>query len=194
MTGLELLWDELKKRGINYSASRNNAISAVLDIVANADGKYSEMDDILRDLRGLKRQVSELEGEISRLERERLSLYEQVINLRNNKSKIIDSLNEVADAKYKETKEYIDRFFKALDECESPEKRDAVKAAQTYVNSVTIKTGWDNQAFIIGLASILSADKVNPIGELAKVNKSIARVYYDERLLLREDPPMTVIK
>ena len=71
---------------------------------------------------------------------------------------------------------YIDKFFAALNECETPEGRDALKKAQMFVNSVNIKTVYDNTAYINGLAAILTkgesatvADGLEKIDEEAKL-------------------------
>ena len=69
--------------------------------------------------------------------------------------------------------DYVENFFTALETCETDKGRDALRAAQMFVNSVTIDSKYDNTAFIIGLASILSQGNVGPIEELKKINNKI---------------------
>lgn len=57
---------------------------------------------------------------------------------------------------YQANAEYIEKFNKSLDECETKEGRDALRLAQVFVNSVNTNTDQNNTAFINGLACILS--------------------------------------
>jgi hypothetical protein len=53
--------------------------------------------------------------------------------------------------------------------CETPQGRDAMRAAQVFANSVNIQTCYDNNAFIIGLASILAGKEMAPIDVVKKI-------------------------
>ena len=77
-------------------------------------------------------------------------------------------------------KEYIANFYKALFDCDTEEGKDVMRTAQVFINSVNVKTVYDNTAFIIGLAAILSGGKVGAIEELHKLNTKIPSV--DEAL------------
>jgi hypothetical protein len=48
-----------------------------------------------------------------------------------------------------------------------------------FVNTVSVETKYDNTAFIIGLAAILSNGRINPISELKKINKKLPDVDTD---------------
>ena len=69
--------------------------------------------------------------------------------------------------------EYVANFYKALFDCDTEEGKDNMRAAQVFINSVNINTVYDNTAFIIGLAAILSGGKVGAIEELHKLNSKI---------------------
>ena len=73
----------------------------------------------------------------------------------------------------RETEEYIKKFLDSIEKCETAEARDTMKTAQMFVNSVDVDTKYDNTAFIIGLASILSNGQINGIDELKKINKNM---------------------
>lgn len=63
--------------------------------------------------------------------------------------------------------------YKALDECETAGGKDMLRLAQMFVNSVDVNSKYDNTAYIIGLAGILSGNKVAPIPELKKINRKL---------------------
>ena len=88
---------------------------------------------------------------------------------------IIQMVDSVADKHYQETRNYIDVFLKAISDCETQEARDALRTAQMFINSVSVDTKYDNTAFIIGLASILSQGKTGAIDELRKINPKIPK-------------------
>lgn len=156
MTGLDYLRDELAKRGLSKTQIESKSVAAVLDVVANTGERYTNLQGeevhasnrlyaLERTLEVKERQVRRLEFKLSELGRE-----------------------------MQEYKDYINEFNKSLLECETQEGRDAMRIAQMFVNSVDVDTKYDNTAYIIGLASILSGGKINAIKELKKINKKIA--------------------
>ena len=80
------------------------------------------------------------------------------------------------DGYIKEWEEYVDKFNKSLEECETAEGRDTLRTAQMFVNTVDIETCYDRTAYIIGLASILSNGRMSAIDELKKINKNLPDV------------------
>ena len=51
-----------------------------------------------------------------------------------------------------------------------------MRIARMFVNMVDVDTKYDNTAYIIGLAAILSRGGINAIGELKKINKKLPDV------------------
>lgn len=130
------------------------------------------MDQLLKDIDILEAKKASLRRDI-----ETFSNMRDTLNSEFNE--IISKVKEFADRKYKETIDYINSFFKTLSECETPEARDSIKIAQTYINAVSIDTKYDNTAFIIGLASILSQWNTGAIEQLYKINPKIPEIQID---------------
>ena len=161
MTGLELLKEEMRKRGANKAMIESKTLPMVLDIVAetgNVYTDYKEQDD--------------------RLEEKRLNLNRQSYMLDNRRRRIeLDEkdLEESVKAFNEEAKAYIENFLQELKQCETAEGRDRMRIAQTFVNSVDVNTKYDNTAFIIGLASIMANGSFGAIDELKKINPQLYR-------------------
>lgn len=155
MTGLECLRQEMRKRGCTKSQAESSTVGIVLDILANAGDQYTNQQRMLADIEQLRKQKMELENAIKVI---RFEYGEMKNNLRRIRE---------------EEKQYIDGFYKALENCATPEAADTMRAAQMFVNSVCVDTKYDNTAYIIGLASILSSGKIGAINELKKINKKL---------------------
>lgn len=153
MTGLDCLRDELIKRGFSKSQVNSKVVPAVLDILAGSGTKY---EDMWKDESDASTRLEDLKVEIRNKERRAARL---------------DSQAETARRHLEHYAGYIDEFNKGLTECETSEGRDAMRAAQIYINSVDVDTAYDNTAYIIGLASILSRGEIGAINELRKINK-----------------------
>lgn len=164
MTGLECLYEELQKRGYKKQQIVNlKIIPVLLDIISNSGEMYQELDTLQKDVNRLKREKKEAENELSILE--------------SSISSLEWNIQHKADSCYKQAEEYISKFFDALNSCETPEARDALKTAQMFVNSVDVETKYDNTAFIIGLSAILTRGAVAPVDELRKINKKIPEMH-----------------
>ena len=146
MNGYDCLKEELKARGCTQSQIDSKVVPIILDILANSGNKYTEMakreDEFEAEERAHDYKIHRLRDEISKLERISSYLREQM---------------EKAKEHREHCEDYIDEFKKSLSECETPEGRDAMRTAQMYVNTVNVDTKYDNTAYIIGLAAILSA-------------------------------------
>ena len=169
MNGIECLKTELLKRGFTKQQADSKVVLGVLEILSESNGQYTKMDKILDDVNDLEIRKSRLEAEAMEYEKKRNAI-------RDNMDSIIKEVNDRAGRLYHETLEYIEKFFSALEQSETPGGRDALKAAQMFVNTVDVDTKYDNTAFIIGLASILSQGNTAPIDELRKINKKIPEI------------------
>ena len=168
MTGLDCLKAEMLKRGFTKQQTESKTVVGVLEILTEANGRYSDMSRLEEEIKQLEYKKYNLEETSARYERE-------VLIYQNNLNSYIQTIKDEADNAYKAQKDYIDLFFKALDGCETPEARDTLKIAQMFVNTVDVDTKYDNTAYIIGLASILSQGKTAPIDELRKINRKIPK-------------------
>lgn len=152
---------ELMKRGFPKGSVESKYVPQVMDIVLGTDYFVK---------------ISEDEEEIKRQER-------RVIDAKNRANAEVWKAMEKANldvANVQADKEYIANFYKALFDCDTEEGKDVMRTAQVFINSVNVKTVYDNTAFIIGLAAILSGGKVGAIEELHKLNTKIPSV--DEAL------------
>ena len=161
MTGLECLRAELRKRGFTNAQIEGKAASAIavaiLDIVANTDHAYSDMVKAERELEDIR-----YKAELCRKSEDR-----RWNDLRKAEQNIQKEREEIA--------QYIDKFNTTLSECETAEGRDAMRRAQTFVNSVSVNSKYDNTAYIIGLASILTNGGIGAIDKLKKLNPKLFR-------------------
>lgn len=162
MTGLECLREEMRKRGLNQAQCESKVAAVVLDILTESGNKFTAEWQTERSYEDKERAIERLRRSAER-ERESAERQERTLSER------FKQLNKKAD----EIHEYIERFYSALENCETPEAKDAIKRAQIFVNSVNVETKYDNTAFIIGLSAILSCGKTAQIDELRKINKKI---------------------
>ena len=163
MTGLELLKKEMLLRGCNKSQTESKILPVVLEILANdAEHRFTDLSKTLTDLMLAKAELASLRIEI-------VDAQEQLKLLREQN----EAEKRVIDEYTAKQQEYVTQFQQSLTECETKEGKDAMRAAQTFVNSVTIKTVYDNTAYIVGLASILSGKEMGAIEELKKINKKM---------------------
>lgn len=162
MTGLECLKEEMKRRGLNQAQCDSKVAAVVLDILSESGTQFTKEWQDRKDLEDAWRAV---EKERRSIEREKNGLLCDEVRFGKARKEIEDYAKNVQD--------YVERFCAGLAECETDEGRDAMKRAQMFVNTVDPKTAYDNTAFIIGLASILSSGKTATIDELRKINKKI---------------------
>lgn len=166
MTGIECLREEMRNRGLTEAQINSKAVSVVIDILAQANGKYIELVELEHEVKLKQEQQAEAE---------RLYRYATF-----SRQRLIESLKGERDGWYKENKAYLEEVMQALSECETAEGRDAIRIAQTFINSVDVDTKYDNTAFIIGLASILACWKTTPIDRLRKINTQLPDVNISE--------------
>lgn len=121
-------------------------------------------------------EISENEAKLRKLKTD-IAYYERgLLNKRWEFEKREEELRKYRQEINEERKEiegYISEFCEKLKQCETAEARDAMRTAQTYINSVEVETKYDNTAFIVGLAAILAGKTMEPVEELKKINKNL---------------------
>lgn len=162
MTGLDCLREEMMNRGLTKQQCNSKTVAVVLDILANDGNNYQKTWECEQ---GYTERLSHLETELNNIE--------YIICRKENELFTYQRQIEKAKENREHCEDYIDEFNKSLQECETAEGRDAMRTAQMFVNSVDVNTKYDNTAYIIGLASILSGGKVQAIQELRKINKKL---------------------
>lgn len=155
MTGLECLREEMKRRGATPNQITSKAVGMVLDIMSGGGETYINIAEAEQHLVNLTNRIAVLEGELK-------SIREQIRREREWNESIRNEITK-----------YVEDFNNAISDMETAEGRDALKTAQMFVNSVDVDTKYDNTAFIIGLASILSGESMNAIAELKKMNPQL---------------------
>ena len=169
MTGLECLKQEMIKRGCTKTQLESKVVPIILDIIAGSGTKYTDYSNLQIDVDDLYSKKLSLENQIKNLRMEKEDAEHYLDDVKKRASDYINS-------EWHNMQEYIDKFYDALRQCETEEGRDIMRCAQTFVNSVDVDTKYDNTAFIVGLAAILSNGGINGIDELHKINPKIPPV------------------
>ena len=176
-TGVDLLRQELIKRGYTKQQAHSKVVMGVLDVLANAGTTYEDLEDAEEMLRSVKRQVYQITPELSDLQRKRSMLWDEIQNLNATiNQRVWAQLSKVVS----EQRDYLKEVMRTLEECETPEGRDTLRKAQMFVNTVDVDTKYDNTAYIIGLSAILSGGKVAPVKQLKKINTKLFDGYGDD--------------
>ena len=174
MTGLDCLREELEKRGLNKAQINSKVAAVVLDVVAQSGDKYTQM--------------WKSEEETSKRERDALNTIKlaehKEIDL-NARIERAERALELCKEKKRQIESYVSKMCEALENCETPEGRDTMRIAQMFVNTVNVDTKYDNTAYIIGLAAILSMGGISPIDELKNINKKLPDIDTDCIIPLR---------
>lgn len=159
MTGLDALREEMLKRGASKAMTESKSTALVLEILSEGETYATRQFEIEERERRLEAKEKYYKTRAQQ---------DAEVKLRSAQHTLADA--EALRAQTESAVKYIEDFTKGLEECETPEGRDAMRTAQVFVNSVTIDTKYDNTAFIVGLATILSGGAVNGIAELKKIN------------------------
>lgn len=150
MTGKELLFQELRERGLTENQINSKAVAVLLDVIAN-DGtdRYLNAKEVDDELKEKKEALVSLQNSL----KIRKWQNEEVLkSLRRRR----DNLEENIKAMMAEFNEYVAEFEKSLEAMETPEQRDRLRTAQIFTNSVKVRTDGNNTAYIHGLALLLS--------------------------------------
>lgn len=170
MKELEEVKQEMKNRG--WQNTNLKCLPMIVDICCD---KQITLYENIAELEERKMALSE---EVDSLNDRRAAIMREIVRNRNINEQMLEDRWKESRAKDLEVASqvnaYIDKFFEALNNCETAEGRDALRIAQTYVNSVNVETKYDNTAFIVGLAAVLSKTEISPVEELKKINRKLA--------------------
>ena len=162
MTGRDALKEELQRRGATKAQLNSKLIPWMLEIFSEGREEYIRLYE-------LDREIDDAERKIKRLNADRLEAERELRQLRESAKKERQSLQEFKE----ELEARIAKFEESLANCESEEGRDAMRTAQLFIDATDVVTKYDNTAYIIGLASILSNGKVGAMETLNKINKRL---------------------
>lgn len=170
MTGWECFAEEMRKRGMTETQINSKTAAACVDILAETGTEYLSAYDARKETERIRktadRELFNVKSECSRFE-----------DLRDTAKREYRELRDLINKATREAEEYFESLNNALEKCETEEGRDALRTAQMFINSVKVDTKYDNTAFIIGLAAILSGKKIEPIDELKKINIKLPTIH-----------------
>lgn len=175
MTGLEMLKEEMLKQGASKSQVNSQTLILAVAVLAQNE-EYITLFEKEKELGSIQFQINNIIREIQDAKDDLKRWKEELQKIKSESTDVFDeSIGRIMKIR-KEAQQYIDDFYETIEKCETPQERDKLKVAQMFVNSVTIDTKYDNTAFIIGLASILSGGNVSAINELRKINPKIPEI------------------
>ena len=151
----ETLKQEMLKRGATKTQVESKVLAIALDVITNSDGLYT---DIVTQKQTLDALINDITA--ARTAYKALNAQKE----REHEARVREAEEYMA---------YIEEFNTKLRECETPEARDRMRTAQMFINTVEVNTKYDNTAFIIGLASIISGEAGVAIDRLKKVNPKL---------------------
>lgn len=151
MNGLDLLKQKLREKGYTTSQVERKIVAGVLEIVSNEPGVYTDLYEARKELTRVSAEERQLREQIE----------QEYKDIRKERIAFTDEKCELYD--------YISAFNDALQKCETAEARDAMRTAQIFLNSIVVKSAYDNTAMINGLASILTHGNVTEIALLKPV-------------------------
>lgn len=172
---IEEVKNEMINRGCSKAQTEGKYIPMVISILTK-NNSFVELSDVTLEIEQKKYRLNELKAQCSEYVKD-IEHYKELYNdLKRIEKEVSRRAAEVANSKVKETNDYLDKFFSALEECETKEGRDALKRAQMFVNSVNVDTKYDNTEFIKGLASILSVGNGASMEKLDKITEKIEEI------------------
>ena len=152
---LQELRGKLYEQGLFKQSVESKAVTMAYGIMTGTETTAAEIAENEALLRKTKSEIQKAESR----------LYYRQRMFEDEKEKY---LKEKAIAE-----KHIDEFYDDLTKCETEEARDALRIAQMYTNSIDVRTAYDNTAYIVGLAAILTGKKIDPELELKKINPKL---------------------
>ena len=175
MTGRQIFITEMQKRGMTNQQINSKVLAVALDILSDNEDLIFEMVKDLED------KVVELKSEIRRYEEMATKAETEYLKMKKQFNDFEIALTNSALQIWRDSATYIAEWLESLKNCETAEGRDLMRKAQVFINSTDVNTKYDNTAYIIGLASILSGDtNSSPIAQLKKINPKLGEVPGDD--------------
>ena len=175
MTGRQIFITEMQKRGMTNQQINSKVLAVALDILSDNEDLIFEMVKDLED------KVVELKSEIRRYEEMATKAETEYLEKKKQFNDFETALTNSALQIWRDSATYIAEWLESLKNCETAEGRDLMRKAQVFINSTDVNTKYDNTAYIIGLASILSGDtNSSPIAQLKKINPKLGEVPGDD--------------
>lgn len=162
MISLDLLREEMERRGCNKSQIESNTAAIVLDILSHSNGEYAYIAGEEKKESNL---LQKLKFDIKKLNSDKQALEVTIFNLKERWKEL--------EKQKKDFDEYVSKVKQELSECNTEQGKDAIRKAQMFINSVSVNSKYDNTAYIIALGAILSGGKYDGVEELKKMNPKL---------------------
>ena len=161
-SGLDLLREAMVARGCTKSQIESKVVGIILDILANSDTLYTDLQAAEAKMEYAREQEIKAKAEV-----------ESAIRRREAVQREINEMRAEFRGEKEVVKKYIEKFERSLSECETPEGRDAMSKMEIFINNVNVETKYDNTAYIVGLSAILGNSPISPVDELKKINTKL---------------------
>ena len=168
------------KKGASKIMADSKTLAFALDVFGDTD-LYTESWEAQRKLKELVDDVYKKEIVLQELEKRITKASNELLDIQRN-------IRSLRDKQAEEDLEYIEEWKASLKQCETQEGRDTLRLMQVFVNSVDIKTAYDNTAYINGISTILSGGKAEAMPEKIKKveenkRRSLGEVQLNRRIL-----------
>lgn len=150
MSGYELLISKMKELGATKAQTESKIVEMVVSIMA---GNFESADSRMELLR-------DIEEEYKRKAEECEAAKEEYFQKTMEESRKVHDLLRIRDI-YDDVMSDIREMYNELTEAETPSARDRIRTAKIYESKVTVKTCYDNTAYIKGLSAILSGQPLS---------------------------------
>lgn len=172
MSGYELLISKMKELGATKAQTESKIVEMVVSIMA---GNFESADSRMELLRAI-------EEEYKRKAEECEAAKEEYFQKTMEESRKVHDLLRIRDI-YDDVMSDIREMYNELTEAETPSARDRIRIAKIYESKVTVKTCYDNTAYIKGLSAILSGqplpDEDQP-DDTDNTGKERKKLHYNE--------------
>ena len=172
MSGYELLISKMKELGATKAQTESKIVEMVVSIMAENFETADSRIGLLRDIEEeYKRKAEECEAAKEEYRQKIMEESRKAHNLLKVRDIFDDVMSDIRD------------MYNELTEAETPSARDRIRTAKIYESKVTVKTCYDNTAYIKGLSAILSGqplpdeDLPDDTGNTGKERK---KLHYNE--------------
>lgn len=158
-TGKELLEDKLRLIGATQNQIESKIVAMMVTVFAEVDNPRQMCLAYLDAKDEYKKLAKELEEERRRIKNDRFILNREISNFNYTRDQIEEELNR--------KQEEVDQARKEIFEAETPEMRDRMRLAKYFEMHTDPQNGYQETAFINGLANILAGLSTEPCKETA---------------------------
>lgn len=163
MNGLDVVKEEMAKRGCHRMMIESKAVPIVLDIVAGTGYDYTNLYEARDEIEKAQEEANKAIKDAKKEAEEAKKAADEYISKLEAKAEYLQ-----------ESVDYINSFNKRLMECETPQGRDNMRKLQLFLNLTNyMMTPGTAPAFIVALAAIMSEKEFNVTESMKRINCNI---------------------